>query len=74
MLANQIKIKLKNKKGRFFIRFIDFMLKVKSLLDSTNLFSPNNYQKNHKILSKLFNIEKGCRDSYVAFFPVIYKI
>ena len=27
--------------------FIDFMLKGKSLLDSTNLFSPNDYEKNH---------------------------
>ena len=29
--------------------FIDFMLKVKSLLDDTNLLSPNDYEKNDKI-------------------------
>ena len=31
--------------GYFCIRFIDFMLKGKSLLDYTNLFSPNSYEK-----------------------------
>ena len=38
----------------FFIRFIDFMLKGKSLLDYTNLFSPNDYEKNDKIILKYF--------------------
>ena len=38
----------------FCIGFIDFMLKGKSLLDSTNLFSPNNYKKNDKIILKYF--------------------
>ena len=33
----------------FCIRFIDFMLKGKSLLDHTDLFSPNGYEKNDKI-------------------------
>ena len=33
----------------FCIGFIDFMLKVKSLLESTNLFSSNEYKKNDKI-------------------------
>ena len=32
--------------GYFCARFIDFMLKGKSLTDSTNLFSPNNFKKN----------------------------
>ena len=32
----------------FFIGFIDFMLKGKSLLDYTNLFSPNKYEKKEK--------------------------
>ena len=36
--------------GYFCVGFIDFMLKGKSLLDYTNLFSPNNYHKNEKIL------------------------
>ena len=34
--------------------FIDFMFKGKSLLDHTNLFSPNEYEKNNKILLKYF--------------------
>ena len=38
--------------GYFRIWFIDFILKVKSLLDYTNLFSPNDYEKNDKIILK----------------------
>ena len=34
----------------FCIGFIDFMLKSKSLLDYTNLFSLNNYEKNDKMI------------------------
>ena len=33
---------------------IDFMLKDKSLLDYTNLFSPNDYRKNDKVILKYF--------------------
>ena len=40
--------------GYFRIRFIDFMLKGKSLLHYTNLFSPNGYEKNDKIILKYF--------------------
>ena len=40
--------------GYFCIGFIDFMLKGKSLLDYTNLFSPNDYEKNDKIIPKYF--------------------
>ena len=40
--------------GYFCIGFIDFMLKGKSLLDYTNVFSPNDHQKNDKILIKYF--------------------
>ena len=40
--------------GYFFIGFIDFMLKGKSLLEYTNLFSPNEYKKNNKIVLKYF--------------------
>ena len=40
--------------GYFCIRFIDFMLKGKSLLDYTNLFSPNDYEKNDKTTLKYF--------------------
>ena len=40
--------------GYFCIGFIDFMLKGKSLLEYTNLFSPNDYEKNNKIILKYF--------------------
>ena len=38
----------------FCIGFIDFMLKGKSLLEYTNLFSPNENEKNGKIILKYF--------------------
>ena len=34
--------------GYFRVGFIDFMLKVYSLLDYTNLFLPNEYEKRTK--------------------------
>ena len=34
--------------------FFDFMLKVKCLLEYTNLFSPNDYEKNDEIVLKYF--------------------
>ena len=40
--------------GYFHIRFIDFMLKGKSLLEYTHLFYPNDYEKNDKIIKKSF--------------------
>ena len=40
--------------GYFCIGFINFMLKGQSLLDHTNLFSPNKYEKNNKIILKYF--------------------
>ena len=40
--------------GCFCVGFIHFMLKGKSLLDYTNLFSPNIYDKNDKIILKSF--------------------
>ena len=40
--------------GYFCIGFIDFMLKGKSLLDYTNLFSPNAYEKIDEIILKYF--------------------
>ena len=40
---------------RYFCnRFADFMLKGKSLLDYTNPFSLNDYEKNDKIMLKYF--------------------
>ena len=41
--------------GYFSIGFIDFMLKGKSLLEYKNLFSPNEYKNNDKIILKDFN-------------------
>ena len=40
--------------GYFCIEFIDFMLKDKNLLGYTNLFSPNEYLKNDKMILKYF--------------------
>ena len=39
----------------FCIGFINFMLKGKSLLEYINLFSPNDYEKNDRIVLKYFN-------------------
>ena len=40
--------------GYFCIRFINFMLKCKSLLDYKNLFSRNDYEKKDKTMLKHF--------------------
>ena len=40
--------------GYFCIRFIDFMLICKILLDYTNIISPNDYEKNDKLVLKYF--------------------
>ena len=40
--------------GYFCIWFIGFMLKGKALLDYTNLFSSNGYEKNDKIILKYY--------------------
>ena len=40
--------------GYFCSEFTDLMLKGKSLLDHTNLFSPNKYEKNDKMILKYF--------------------
>ena len=36
--------------GYFCIGFVDFMVQGRSLLDCKNLFSPNEYEKNVKII------------------------
>ena len=41
------------------IAFIEYMLTVKTFLDYTSLFSPNDYKKNEKIIYKYF------KDKYV---------
>ena len=55
--------------GYFCIGFIDFMLKGKSLLEYTNLFSPNEYKKNDNTILKYFqqNINK-CK--YIVTFAI----
>ena len=40
--------------GYFYIGFINFLLIGKSLLEYTNLFSPNDYEKNDKRIVKYF--------------------
>ena len=37
-----------------YIGFIDFMLNEKSWLECSNLFSPDEYKKNEKIVLKFF--------------------
>ena len=38
----------------FCIEFIDYMFKGKTLLDYTNLFSPNDFKKNDRIIKRIF--------------------
>ena len=45
--------------GYFCIGFIDVILV--SLLDYTNLFSPNKYEKNDKIMLQYFQLLKRLR-------------
>ena len=40
--------------GCFCIGFIGFMLPGKTLTDFTNVFSPNNFKKNHDIILNCF--------------------
>ena len=40
--------------GYFCIRFIDFILKGKILLEYSNLLPPNDYEKNEQIILKYF--------------------
>ena len=43
--------------GYFCIEFINYMLKGKTLLDYTNLFSPNNFKKNDQVIKRIFKSE-----------------
>ena len=48
--------------GYFCIEFINYMLKGKTLLDYTNLFSPNDFKKNDRVLKRIFKNEwSKCR-------------
>ena len=43
--------------GYYCIEFINYMLKGKTLLDYTNLFSPNDFKKNVQIIKRIFKNE-----------------
>ena len=43
--------------GYFCIEFINYMLKGKTLLDYTNLFSANDFKKNDRIIKRIFKNE-----------------
>ena len=43
--------------GYFCIEFINYMLKGKTLLDYTNLFSPNDFKKNDQVIKIIFKIK-----------------
>ena len=43
--------------GYFCIEFINYMLKGKKLLDYTNLFSPNDFKNNDRVIKRIFKNE-----------------
>ena len=43
--------------GYFCIEFINYILKGKTLLDYINLFSPNDFKKNDRLIKKIFKNE-----------------
>ena len=43
--------------GYFGIEFINHMLKGKTLLDYTNLFSPNDFKNNDQLIKRIFKNE-----------------
>ena len=43
--------------GYYCIEFVNYMLKGKTLLDYTNLFSPNDFKKNDQIIKRIFKNE-----------------
>ena len=53
--------------GSFCVGLIDFMLKGKRLLDYTNLFSPKDYEKNDKIILKIFSITKKVKKNMLRY-------
>ena len=50
--------------GFYCIAFIEYMLAGKSLLDHSNLFSPNDYKNNDKIIYKYFKCKCDRRSKY----------
>ena len=47
--------------GFYCIAFIEYILAEKNLLDYTNFFSPDDYEKNDKIIHKYFKDKYGRR-------------
>ena len=47
--------------GFYRIASIEYELAGKTLLDSTNLFSPNDYKKNDKVIYRYFKDKYGRR-------------
>ena len=45
----------------YYIALIEYMLARKTLLDYSNLFSPNDYKKNGEIIYKYFKDKYGRR-------------
>ena len=43
--------------GYLCIKFINYMLQDKNLLDYTNLFSPNHFKKNDRVIKRIFKNE-----------------
>ena len=43
--------------GYFFLKCINYMLKGKTLIDYINLFSPNDFKKNDRIIKRIFKNE-----------------
>ena len=43
--------------GYFCIEFINYILKGRTLLDYTNLFSPNDFKKNDRVIKRIFKNE-----------------
>ena len=54
--------------GFYCIAFTEYMLSGKTLLDYTNLFPPNDYKKNDKIIHKYF------KDKYIKSWVSIKKM
>ena len=43
--------------GYFCIEFINYMVKGKELLDYTNLFSPNGFKNNDRVIKRIFRMD-----------------
>ena len=57
----------------FCTGFIDAMLKRKCLLDYTNLFSPNENEKNHKIILKYFQYLETKKEKMKKIYCIKYN-